>query len=206
MDDVLAALRADATRLDLTDRELTDRDFIALLARPELAAVQALDLWANELTAATAHALAASPLRPRSLSLGRNDLGDEGVAALAASPLLDAVEELTLAFCGLGAAGRDALLRSLHVARVCALDLRGCPFDGAAVALLASSGQWPSLEELDISDNDLGPEAITDEHVEALVRAERLPRLARVVALPPRIWGSGGEVDVADWRRRLGVR
>lgn len=206
MDDVLQALRAGETRLDLSERDLTDDDLAALLLRPELAAAEELDLRANALTAAGARRLAASALRPRALDLGRNDLGDEGVAALAASALLEAVDALDLAHCGVGAAGRDALLRSPHVARVRALDLRGWPFDGAALALLASSGAWPSLEEIDFSDNGLGPEAVTDDDVEALIRAERLPRLRRVVLLPPRIWGSGGEVDVAAWRERLGAR
>lgn len=234
MELVLQVLQGGAARLDLSRRGLTDDDLAALLERPEIARVgeldlgdndltdaavarlarcerllelTSLDLWANDLTPVAARLLAESPRLPRlrALTVGRNALGDEGVAALAGSAGLDTLESLDLSHCEVTAVGRDALLRSPHVGRVRALVVRGWPFDASAVAALTSSRAWPALEELDFSDNDLGPDAITDDDVEALIRAERLPRLRRVVVLPPRIWGSAGEVDVAEWRARLGA-
>lgn len=232
MEIVLQVRQGGAARLDLSGRGLTDGDLAALLERPELvrvgeldlgdndltnAAVErlarcerlpeltSLDLWGNDLTPLTARLLADSRLLPRlrGLTLGRNALGDEGVATLAGSAGLATLETLDLSYCVVTAIGRDAFLRSPHVGRVRELYVRAWPFDASAVEALTSSGGWPSLEEIDFSDNDLGPDAVTDDDVEALIRAERLPRLRRVVLLPPRIWGSAGEVDVAEWRERL---
>lgn len=86
------------------------------------------------------------------------------------------------------------------------LDVRSAEVSREVVRALANAPALGALEELDISDNSLGPEAVGDDDVEILLCSETLRSLRRIVLLPPRIWGSAGEVDVAQCRERLGLR
>jgi hypothetical protein len=59
--------------------------------------------------------------RPRSLDLGGNPFGDEGVEDLTRSPLLERVTDLSLVQCGLTDRAARALLASPHSRGCCYL-------------------------------------------------------------------------------------
>ncbi|KAM9772479.1 NACHT, LRR and PYD domains-containing protein 12-like isoform 2-T2 [Syngnathus typhle] len=139
-------------KLDLTWNDLCDDGLEALaagLANPQCA-LQVLDLWDCELSKKSCEALASvlsSPGSLRELDLGHNDLGDDGLEALAAG--------LAKPQCALQVLGLD------H----CKLSKKSCE-------ALASVLRSPcSLRELDLSANDLG-----DDGMEALAAGLAKPQ------------------------------
>jgi hypothetical protein len=195
---------ARVTSLDLDDNDLTDAGLERLARCEPLTGLEGLDLTWNCLGERVGSILAAARWRElRELWLNQNPLGDACVEALAGAPSLASVERLGLAWTNVGERGLLAVFGSRHPARLRELDLRGAPVGHSAVEALVAASALGALEELDVSDNALGPDALGDAEVERILRSPRLPALRRLVLLPPRIWGSASEVDVVNWRRRL---
>jgi serine/threonine protein kinase/hemoglobin-like flavoprotein/Ran GTPase-activating protein (RanGAP) involved in mRNA processing and transport len=117
--------------LDLSGRALNDDDLVKIAECPALSSLRKLNLAGNSIGPKGAEALAQSQYLERLewLDLGQNRLGNRGVQALARSPHLKS-------------------LRSFHLA--------GSRADARALEALGAMS--PGLEELDLSDNDLGPD------------------------------------------------
>jgi uncharacterized protein (TIGR02996 family) len=98
------------TRLDLGFNELGPSGLAALLAGPGLPRLQSLSLRHARMNAAAMEHLAGSCLARelRDLDVGQNNVGDDGVRALAASPALTRLESLHLFDAGITRAGYDA--------------------------------------------------------------------------------------------------
>lgn len=157
----------------------------ALCARPELMAVESLDLHEQRLGPADARALGAAPfVALRTLDLWGNPLGDDGLAALVASPHLAGLEHLHLYKCGLSKASLVALSRApcLPTLRTLDLDeLEGCD---AEVGTLLARGE-------ELRDLRLGSAVLTDELLEAIAATPAFARLERLV-LPGVTWQMRG--------------
>ncbi|KAM9772492.1 NACHT, LRR and PYD domains-containing protein 3-like isoform 5-T7 [Syngnathus typhle] len=140
--------------LDLSWNDFGDDGLEALvagLAKPQCT-LQVLTLWDCELSKKSCEALASvlsSPSSLRELDLGYNNLGDDGLEALAA--------------------GLAKLQCALQV-----LKLYGCKLSKKSCEALASVLSSPSsLRELNLSDNDLG-----DDGLEALAAGLAKPQCA----------------------------
>ncbi len=183
--------------LDLDGRSLGDGVAPILGALPRL---EALSIDGGALTDDGIRALAGQALRFVALDLRGNDFGPAGAAALAASPIIDGLEELDLRHVPILEAGLAALAASprLRGLRALAIDRTGTGLGGAALGeLLASAVFAPGLERLHLACSDLwraGAAALASgrlarlEHlylsgneisdgVETLVRAPFFPRL-----------------------------
>lgn len=126
--------------------------------------------------------------------------------ALADAPLLAALQYLGVSRTEPGTEGLLRLLTSPRLGALEILDIRGTPVGPEVIRAMAHAPALGALEEMDFSDNELGPDAVGDDDVELLLRSSALPSLRKIVLLPPRIWGSAGEVDVVAWRQQLGLR
>lgn len=80
------------------------------------------------------------------------------VSALAASPLLNHIEELDLENSDLGNGGVAALLASPCLKNVRVLELGENRLDDAGAVTIARASVLPRLESLALPDNDIGPE------------------------------------------------
>jgi uncharacterized protein (TIGR02996 family) len=128
-----------------------------VLAEASFTGVRALLLWRTGLDVAGVRSLAASQKLTRvvTLHVGWNQLGEEGVAALADSPLSASVEDLDLRNCRINA---RALARALALPRLRSLCVMSNSFGPAGVRTLAAAKLPPQLTVLDLSDNRIGDE------------------------------------------------
>jgi serine/threonine protein kinase/hemoglobin-like flavoprotein/Ran GTPase-activating protein (RanGAP) involved in mRNA processing and transport len=117
--------------LDLSGRGLGDEEVVALADCPALSSLRQLNLALNSIGPRGAQALAESRYLERLewLDLGHNLIGNRGVQALGRSPYLKSLRSLRLAANRIDSRGLDALAN--HGSR---------------------------LEELDLSENELGPD------------------------------------------------
>jgi uncharacterized protein (TIGR02996 family) len=163
------------TSLYLYRNDLGDDGVRALADAPWLAGLRGLDLGHNGLSAegVRALALAAPPLAY--LSLGNNAVGQAGAEALAGSPLLSRLHELSLASCELDGDALAVLLASRHLGQLASLDLKGNPLNHRGAAVLASA---PPL--LNVTTLDLSRCGLDDEDMEVLARS---PYLAAIESL-----------------------
>jgi len=147
----------------------------------------------------------------RALHLAETDaMGPQGAKLLAAAPFLAHLQELALTYCGLGAAGIEALISGPHfrcpallevgsnalgmaglrtllaapgLEEVVVLELHNNGLDDAAIAGLVGSPRLAGLLALDLCGNPIGPAG-----VEALASS---PHLGRLASLDLRCDGSG---------------
>jgi uncharacterized protein (TIGR02996 family) len=123
---------------------------------------------------ALARALAASKFtRLECLYLGCEEIGPDGVTALAQSPVLANVHKLELGDNPIGDAGARALAGSPHLANLTALGVGCCQISSDGVAALAGSPHLAKLTHLNLWSCEL-----TAEGVEVLADSPYLTRLA----------------------------
>jgi uncharacterized protein (TIGR02996 family) len=113
--------------LSLYRNHLGDDGAAALATAAWLGTLRDVVLSDNGLSERGAAALARTerPFRPERLRLDNNPIGDFGMAALAGSPVLQRVKSLTLSRCGIGLAGMTALASSPHLGSLEEIDLTG---------------------------------------------------------------------------------
>src|SRR5262249_51329891 len=87
----------------------------------------------------------------RTLRLGQNSIGDEGVEAIGDSPWLANLETLVLHGNLIGNAGAVALATSRSLNQMQALDLSDNPIGDAGAEALAASIGFPHLKRLDLA-------------------------------------------------------
>jgi uncharacterized protein (TIGR02996 family) len=170
--------RLETLKLGLDHSTPADESMAALTEGRGLPALKALSFlvggsFGQGLTADGARRLAASPLagRLRYLDLRGNELGDEGVTALAV-PALAGLTDLDLSFNRFGEEGAAALAAG-PFRRLVRLDLRGCALDDAAIRALLRRDAFPALALLDLSSPGYsGP------HNEPLLKWPQLRHLA----------------------------
>jgi uncharacterized protein (TIGR02996 family) len=109
------------------------------------------------------------------LDLSHNDIGDEGVEVLAASPHLKRTASLALSNIGTGTAGAVALAASPLLTRLTSLDLRGNQIGSTGAAALAASPHLSGLTSLGLGLNGIG--------VEGALALAASPYLGRLTSL-----------------------
>jgi hypothetical protein len=92
------------------------------------------------------------PRELHTLCLMNNDLGDEGVSALAKSPASDSLLELNLGQNGLGDPGAKALANSKHLGNLLILRVNTNPMSKEAAEALGESPLGQRLAVLDRSN------------------------------------------------------
>jgi hypothetical protein len=132
----------------------------SLLASSEIAGIEELRIEARLTRATVADLLATQGLRSlRSLSLNHSGVADEGVVALAASPLARQLETLALVDEDLGEPAARALAGSTRLLRLRELRLPRNHLGEGGLSELARSQALRSLETLDLGGNGIGPAA-----------------------------------------------
>lgn len=125
-----------------------------------LEAIEWLHLGHSDVGLRFAEALASSKARPKQLYLQDCPLGDEGVAALLSSPLLERCETLNLERCGISDEGARRLATAPTLTRLDVLHLGGNPIGDGGARLLAAraqlGGDWMRVN---LDTADLGPAA-----------------------------------------------
>ncbi len=149
---------AGLTALRMPASMLMDAQAAALAAAPGMAGLRRLEVGGSLLANDGLVALSSLPLR--SLSAERGSAGKQGLARLGASRCGAALEELRLCDCRPGGGWDGPLPRSFAMPRLRRLMLRGCDLGAASVRALARSLDLSRLDELDLSDNGLGPEGV----------------------------------------------
>ena len=138
---------------------LGDAGVSALAAAPAFAALRSLSLADNRMGAAGFAAIAAGFGALRTLTLSANAAGDAGVSALAGAPHLAALRTLGLRNVRAGEAGARALAGARFAASLHRLDVSRNALGDAGVGALVA-GRFDRLEELDLSENDIGAAGI----------------------------------------------
>ncbi len=173
---------------DLADAPLTSlrvlrldnnqlREGPGLLAKaPWLAGVRELDLTNSLINPSGFHGLLACPLPAlETLRLGFNDIGDAELAALAASPLMGRLRDLSLDGLRVTARGLRALDASAHAPRLHSLSLNGCS-QGNALAVQIAQSPWAAwLTTLSLRQSQIGAAG-----ADALAESEYLKGLTRL--------------------------
>jgi uncharacterized protein (TIGR02996 family) len=201
---------APITRLALIHLR-TEADARTIAASPHLGRVRSLDLSYNlfvgdeplEILFSSAHLTGLRDLSLRdnhlgpgrlapllatdlpnltSLDLSANPIGDEGVRALAGSPISAGLTVLHLGSDSLfpyvnciHAAGTQAIAQSRHLCSLRELGLSAHFIGDGGLAALAESPNTANLVHLDVANNDIG--AIGDSGIEAAVRSPHLAQL-----------------------------
>ncbi|OWK36426.1 TIGR02996 domain-containing protein [Fimbriiglobus ruber] len=122
--------------LDLSDNPLGSEGAAVLAESGFLSRAKRLAICSTHLGPAGAAVLAGAVGRPEYLDLGFNALGNEGVAMLAAAPLLATVRQLALRGNRIGPTGAAALVRSDTLKSLSRLDLSVNQLDPRSVAAL----------------------------------------------------------------------
>jgi uncharacterized protein (TIGR02996 family) len=203
---VLAAL-PDVERLrilDLACNNLGNEGAAALASSRSLTGLTDLDLAQNRLRADGFVSLAnwKGLATVTSLSLRGNYPGEEGAAALVASPFLGNLVQLRLstdqhslsasfAPSPIGPRGAVALATSRGLTQLKRLYLSGNHIGPEGAEALAACKAFPNLEELDLSENELG-----DAGVIALARSPLLQNLTRLDLRYNEIGDAGAEALV----------
>jgi uncharacterized protein (TIGR02996 family) len=138
---------------DLSDNVLGDPDLRALITSPFAPQLHTFRMtgrrtpFVDKLHAHRVAILAGSRWRLRSLDLSDQAIGDAGLGALAASPLVGWLTSLIVADNHIGAigGGLEALAESSHMDQLAELDLRGNPLGVIGGRALA---EWPGLAGL----------------------------------------------------------
>ena len=122
-------------------------------------------------------ALAAHPTaaKVRLLDLRGAKLGAPGMRALSASPFLQQVSKLDLSYSPIGDAGIEELIRWPHLSTVRALYLPNTKLTAAGAVALAACPALANLRELTLSDNRIGTDGCL-----ALARSPHLGALTRL--------------------------
>lgn len=191
-------------KLDLTNNWGIRNWLDELLAAIPLPELRTLELRNNQLFADTLpelnRHLARSPHLAR-LNLSGNPLGDDGMEALLPATSLAGLNELIVRCdmlpytVSIHAQGAAALARNPRLRQLRTLDLAGHYIGDAGFQELIQSPNFPALETMDVSNNELG--AIGDSGLEALANST-LPRL-KVLRLGRNRIGSIGAQILADW-------
>lgn len=152
-------LLAQVSELSLSG-SIGDAGVRALAASEKLGAIRRLRLSYCDIGDEGLAALVASPnFGARSLALGSNDVGDAGAAALAAAPALANITNLYLPRNPIGDDGAAALAGSPHLQAMQILSLSSCEELGDAGALaFARSELASSMHRLELQVLDLGRE------------------------------------------------
>lgn len=131
--------------------------FFSALALP---ALEKLIIESNDLGPTVAEAIARSQGlgTVRSLFLGHNGLGDEGMRALASADL-PSLELLSISSNGITSDGVEALCKAPFAPRLHHLDLAGNRLDGRAAKALALA-PLPRLEKLFVDESGLSDDAV----------------------------------------------
>jgi uncharacterized protein (TIGR02996 family) len=177
---------------------LTSEDIASLLAHPYLTGLRALDLAYNRIGPAGARRLAESSALVGLITLNLNglsdepgnDIGDEGLAALARSPHLHRLQFLRLDSNRIGPQGARALAESPNAAGLIELSLGDNKLGDDGVRILVDSPSLGNLNSLDLFNT-----GITSAGVHALASS---PHMANLVVLT---LGSG-----AQYANNLGDR
>jgi len=155
------------TKLPLPANEIGPQGVAVLAQSRLLANLTFLDLMGNPpnqplLEDDGLKALACSPYlgKLEDLTLGSNHLSTAGVQALLASRTLTCLRRLDLADNQLGDGVTKALLRWPHLAKVRELDLGNCNLSAASATTLLKARGLGLLRMLDLSSNRLGDEVV----------------------------------------------
>lgn len=120
-------------------------DRLLKLSMPKL---RELDLFGLQLGQPGAEKLAAMPWKLERLTLDNANFGVKGIVALAASPALATVKELSLTRNAMGPNGATALATSPHLKQVIALDLSSTASGAKTLATFFEALKLPSLKAL----------------------------------------------------------
>lgn len=193
---LLAAGVRRVTRLTLTGPGVTD-DTIAAFAAAPFHALSELNISGNDLGPAAAKSLAGSrSLRSLvSLMAWRNRFGDDGIIALAESPLAGALNRVELMNTGLGDRGVAALVRSPIPAHLYGpgLNLSMNRIGDAGAKALAGCEYLARFSELILRENHIG-----DAGVQALAASPYVANLTHLDLWRNRIGDGGAEALAAS--------
>jgi uncharacterized protein (TIGR02996 family) len=168
------------TVLNLYGSNIRDAGLRELLSSPFLQRLRSLDLGHTRISLAGLHDLLAHSHHLPTLTelgLGWNDLGDEAVGALAASPLSARLRDLDLSRC-LSGAGVRALASSTSFGELRDLNLNGCQAGDAECEALASSRSLRQFTGLGLSGRRFDdPSRITAAGLAALVNSPNCSHL-----------------------------
>jgi len=150
---------AGVRKLSLPNQPLSVAAIRSMLAGRYWANLRELTLWACELGDAEARALAkAAPTQLRVLNLSMNSIGPRGIAALAASPILNRLEVLELSDSPIGDRGIESLLGALRSRNLRRLDLGDCGIGPEGAKALAGCPALAGLLHLTLYSNAIGAE------------------------------------------------
>lgn len=142
------------TTLNLNRQRIGEAGLDALLSSERLRELRELELRSNEIGQVSAFRSAEFRKLAR-LDLGDNPIGNEGAAALQASPGLATLQCLSLDTCEIGADGVTALTAAPFWDTLCRLDLSHNPLGAEGVRALAAAAPPARLHTLRLSDGDL---------------------------------------------------
>lgn len=153
--------RAGLTRLDLSGNQIDDAGVRAIVASRSLTQLRQFRIESNAIGDSGTLILAESALLARMLrrnphlNLARNRIGPAGVAALATSPLAQAITRLDLGGNYLGDAGLATIGFAPHLIRLRSLTVTGNQIADDGAIALAYSPLMPRLLRLDIATNQI---------------------------------------------------
>jgi uncharacterized protein (TIGR02996 family) len=164
------------SRLDLGDHALSSADLeilLTVLARPGFERLNLSGCRLNEQAALTLCSMPFDGLR--GLDLNRNQIGSEGLQALARTAALKNLTELRLAWNNVQDSGVKSIDQFQHLSKLTVLDLSNNHIGGPGIRAVATSPVFSNLRELDLSDNYVNMAS-----VEALVNGQHLSRLRKL--------------------------
>jgi len=165
-----AAPSSGFTSLDLSYNRLGPKGVAALASSPHATSLRRLNLVANKVTAeGMRHLARLSALEHLDLSGGQ--IGDEGLAALAESPVIQTLRRLRVVGCGIGPVGVEALA-AVGPTRLEELDLMDNPVGDRGAIALAGSPVVAQVRILGLTRADIG-----DEGAVALAKSRHLANL-----------------------------
>lgn len=179
------------TRLSINDEDLSDQGVATLVASENVRNLKDLRLISKRIGPAGARAIAQSPLLASLEELtfgepGSSQIGDEGAAALAGSPHMANMRVLRLRHQGFSAKGARALAETRSMTRLRELYL-DCNDDiGSEGVRALVKGPWPELKVLNLFRC-----GVDDDGAKALAEEGRLAKLTELVLPYNRIGPAG---------------